>query len=637
MPEYIGAVKAMVVAGHQNAWGSADASVAVKQPLMILPTAPRLIGTGETFDLPVAVFALDEKINNVTLSISIEGMATVAGNKEVKVNFEKPGEQTIFFKLKANDTEGIAKITVSAKAGNENASATVELDVQNPNPIISRSEVAVINPGESANFRPEFFGMEGTNSGSLQISGLPFVNLEKTLQFLMQYPYGCVEQITSAAFAQLYLKDIIQLDGQQQERTTSNIRRAIGKISSFQLADGSLSYWPGRSQSSPWGSVYAAHFIILAEKEGYLVAANFRKQLLDRLFQLASSHIASGQNPHDDLIQAYRLYVLSLAGQPNVSAMNRMRENNAISAAAKWRLAGAYLLAGMPEAAESLTQSSGSGTVDEYSTPGITFGSALRDRAMMLETMVLMGKEEHAFNLAVKISQEMRTKYMSTQTAAFAIYALSRFAGESSQNHESSFEIIVDGATSNVTTETPVYTISLSEGTAPEVKNTGRGKIYVTKTISGKPLQEIATAEEKNLKLSVKYQTIDGKAIDVSRLSQGTDFEAVVTVTNPGLMGDYENLALEQIFPSGWEIINLRYATSDLSGTSGESSYDYRDIRDDRVFTFFSLPANRSATYKVSLNAAYAGKYFLAGTSCSAMYENNMYARENGRWVEVEK
>jgi len=291
----------------------------------------------------------------------------------------------------------------------------------------------------------------------------------------------------------------------------------------------------------------------------------------------------------------------------------------------------------MPEAAENLTQSAGFSIADDYTKPGITFGSALRDRAMILETLVLMGKEEQAFDLAVKISQEMKSGYMSTQTAAYSLYALSCFAGESSQNSESSFEIIVDGETSNVTTEIPVYKISLSEGQNPEIKNTGRSKIYVTSTISGKPLQEMVTAEEKNLKLSVKYQTIDGKAIDVSRLSQGTDFEAVVTVTNPGLMGDYENLALEQIFPSGWEIINLRYASPDLSGISGESPYDYRDIRDAKVFTFFSLPANRSATYKVSLNAAYAGKYFLAGSTCSAMYENNVYARENGRWVEVVK
>jgi len=638
MPEYIGAVKAMVIAGNQSAWGSAEASVAVKQPVMILPTAPRIIGTGETFDLPVAVFAMDEKVKNVSLNISVEGMTASAGNERLEASFEKPGEKTVYFRLKAKDAEGMTKITVSAKAGNESARATVEIDVRNPNPIMTRSEVEIVNSGETFSFSPDFFGMEGTNSGSLEISGLPFVNLEKNIQFLLQYPYGCVEQITSAAFAQLYLKNIMELNEQQRQRTTSNIRQAIQKLSSFQLADGSLSYWPGRQESSQWGSVYVAHFITLAEKEGYLIPANFKKLLLDRLFQQASAYVSGGLDQNDDLVQAYRLYALALAGQPNLSAMNRMRENDNIPAAAKWRLAVAYLLSGMPEAAENITRTTDITVADDYTKPGITFGSALRDRAMILEALVMMGKEEQAFELAVKIAQELKSEYLSTQTAAFVIFALSRFAGGSSQNSEANFELTMNGATKNIRTQTPVYRIDLPENQESiGIKNLGNGKIYVTKSISGKPLQQLATGEEKNLKLHVKYQTIDGKAIDVSRLVQGTDFEALVTITNPGLMGDYENLALEQIFPSGWEIINLRYANAELSGSAGESSYDYRDIRDDRVNTFFSLPANRTATYKVSLNAAYTGQFFLAGSLCSAMYENTIYARDNGRWVEVVK
>jgi alpha-2-macroglobulin len=356
------------------------------------------------------------------------------------------------------------------------------------------------------------------------------------------------------------------------------------------------------------------------------------------LFQQASAYHTDAQNQHYNLVQAYRLYTLALAGRPNISAMNRLRESNNTSIAAKWRLAAAYLLAGKPEAAENLTKTTDILITQKYVKPGITFGSQLRDKAMILETLTLMGAEEQAFDLAVKISQEMKTEYLNTQTAAFTIYALSLFAGETGQNHESNFDISMDGEIKSIRTKIPVYKIELTENLQSlNVKNNGKGMIYITKTISGKLSQKASIAEQKNLKLNVKYQTIDGKSVDVAKLQQGTDFEAVITVTNPGLLGDYENLALEQIFPAGWEIINTRYASIDLSGNSGESPFGYRDVRDDRVITFFNLPANQSVTFKVALNAAYTGSYFLPGSFCSAMYENNIYASETGKWIEVVK
>jgi alpha-2-macroglobulin len=308
MPAYIGSVKTMVIAGHQNAWGNAQATIPVKQPLMILPTAPRLIGVGETFDLPVTIFAMDEKVKKVTVRLSTEGLLSNLGENQQEVLFDKSGEQTVYFTLKAKENEGFAKMNISAKSGNETARASVEISVNNSAPDITRTETLIVDPGGSADFSFGLVGIESPDGGSLEISGLPVVNFEKNLRFLLKYPYGCLEQITSAALAQLYLDNVSELDDQQQQKITSNIRKAIQKLTAFQLADGSLSYWPGRTEASPWGAAYAAHFIALAEKEGFLVPAIFKKQLFDRLFQQASAYHTDAQNQHYNLVQAYRLY-----------------------------------------------------------------------------------------------------------------------------------------------------------------------------------------------------------------------------------------------------------------------------------------------------------------------------------------
>ena len=94
-------------------------------------------------------------------------------------------------------------------------------------------------------------------------------------------------------------------------------------------------------------------------------------------------------------------------------------------------------------------------------------------------------------------------------------------------------------------------------------------------------------------------------------------------------------MALTQIFPSGWEIINTRMQEGE--GSWKNSPSEYQDIRDDRVYTYFGLEANETVTYYMQLNAAYMGKYYLPGTYCTAMYDHTISAGNKGQWIEVKK
>jgi uncharacterized protein YfaS (alpha-2-macroglobulin family) len=135
------------------------------------------------------------------------------------------------------------------------------------------------------------------------------------------------------------------------------------------------------------------------------------------------------------------------------------------------------------------------------------------------------------------------------------------------------------------------------------------------------------------LQVAVNYLTTDGKPIDVANIKQGTDFVARVTVINPGFRGSYGNMALSQIFPSGWEILNTRLYNSE--GAFKSSPSDYMDMRDDRVYQYFSIGSNQTLTYYVQLNAAYPGKYYWPGVYCEAMYDHTISGGVAGKWVEV--
>jgi uncharacterized protein YfaS (alpha-2-macroglobulin family) len=119
-------------------------------------------------------------------------------------------------------------------------------------------------------------------------------------------------------------------------------------------------------------------------------------------------------------------------------------------------------------------------------------------------------------------------------------------------------------------------------------------------------------------------------------LEQGTDFIAEVTVHNPGTKGmTYEEMALTQIFPSGWEILNTRM--SNFTNLNNATRPEYQDIRDDRVYTYFDIKNGSRHVYRIHLNAAYEGRYYLPTVSCEAMYDNTINARVPGEWVEVVK
>jgi uncharacterized protein YfaS (alpha-2-macroglobulin family) len=226
---------------------------------------------------------------------------------------------------------------------------------------------------------------------------------------------------------------------------------------------------------------------------------------------------------------------------------------------------------------------------------------------------------------------------MSTQETAYALLALARAAGDGRPGDETSFSFAWRGGeTTAVTSPMPVVERRLDPGRGGPgslvVRNTGRGTLYPRLVRAGLPPVGRETAASNGLRLKVEYQTMEGTALDPSRLDQGTDFKAVVTVTSTGERGDYEQLALSHLVASGWEIHNERLGPA---RRRGPSAFRYQDVRDDRVYTYFDLRRGESRTFELLLNASYLGRFYLPPVSVEAMYDATINARVVGRWVEV--
>ncbi|MCP4351879.1 MAG: hypothetical protein GY795_40975 [Desulfobacterales bacterium] len=636
IPQYVGSVRIMVVAGQDRAFGFQEKAVFVRKPLMVLATLPRVIGPDEEVDMPVSVFALDEKVKNVSMAVKTSGPISVTGPSEKSIAFSEPGDDLIIFKLKAKPRTGIATISLEAVSDLEKAGHTIELDVRIPGGLPIADVVdTVVSKGETWKELVKFPGIPGTNKVSLEISRVPPLDLGKRLRFLIRYPHGCVEQTTSSVFPQLYLDRLMELSPKKQDEIQKNIKAGITRLRTFQNTDGGFGYWPGQRPHG-WASNYVGHFLVEARNAGYAVPQQVVEQW--KSFQRKQARSWSINKERAELIQAYRLYTLALAGSAELGAMNRLRELRKLPTAARWRLAAAYQLAGQPEAAEQMTKDNDV-SVKEYRELSNTYGSDLRDRAMILETLSLMKRIKAAIPVAKTISSELsRSKYFSTQTTAYALIAMAKYTGYSGETGNMEFAFSWNqGQEQVISSLYPLVQRSLDTGDRSDgviqIRNTGETMLYPRVIIEGIPPVGSETASKNGMSIDVEYLTLKGKAMDCSSLDQGTDFVVQVSIKNTGYAGRYEEIALSHIFPPGWEIRNMRMDPGVFR--EKDSGFDYQDIRDDRVYTYFDIDRGEKKTFRVMLNASYTGKFYLPMVMAEAMYDATINARVPGQWITV--
>ena len=638
LPKYIGSVRTMVVAADAktSAYGMAEKATQVRSPLMILASLPRKISPSEKVTIPVTLFATEKQIKNVTLQIKTNSHVKVVGSASQKVTFTEPDEKMAYFNLEVGGTTGIGKIDIIATSGKEKSTYTVEIDVTNPNPVTNTFTDVIIPPNSSKTINWKTFGVSGSNKAKMEVSSVPTIDFGRRLDYLIQYPHGCVEQTTSSVFPQLYLTDIMDFDATYKQKIQKNVTAGIQRLSNFQLANGGFSYWPGNSDADDWGTSYAGHFLIEAEKKGYVLPINFKTKWISYQQKQAKQWRYEKQYGND-FAQAYRLYTLAIAGSADLASMNRLRETVGISNESKLRLAASYALIKQNAAGMSLLSKS---FIDEQNPDNgyyYYYGSAERNRAMTLETLILLGQKQRAFAMATKLAKDLSgDQWMSTQTTAYGLYAMTKFA-KSNGSKGVSIQYNNDGKTEVVNTNKTIAQRNLitkmGGSNSMTIKNSKKNTLFVRVLNSGILPVGSEKVIQNNLSANVIFKDRKGKAINVSKIPQGTEFYAEVTLTNRK-NERVENIALSQILPSGFEIVNTRYTDF---GDATNNVADYIDIRDDRVNYYFSLKAAETRQFKILLNASYLGKYYLPGLQCEAMYDNDFLARTKGQWVEVVK
>jgi len=325
IPAYSGSVRTMIIAGNEGSYGTDEKTSAVKSPLMLLPVAPRSLGFDEEITIPVSVFAQDAALKNVRVKIECSEHFSILSAKETSLNFTEIGEKSVEFRIKTSELSGFGTIKFTATSGNESTRYEINIPVKTKELPVSRNVSKLLKSGEEASHSLVPFGIKGSNKAIVTVSGLPSVNLNSRLNYLIQYPHGCTEQTISSVFPQLYLSGIQELDQEQKRQIGNNVQAGISKLTKHQNTDGSFGFWPGMAANDEWLTNYAGHFFSEAELKGFTIPAQMKKSWLTYQARMASDW--RGNLPYQKVVQAYRLYTLALADKPSFSAMNRLRED----------------------------------------------------------------------------------------------------------------------------------------------------------------------------------------------------------------------------------------------------------------------------------------------------------------------
>ena len=624
VPQCSGALRFMVVAKNgEKSFGSAEKQMKVVDPITLYPSAPRVTAPGDELTLKVQV--LSPVLKGKSLNVKVENQnLTPVGALPTTVAVDNNGEGMIAMNVKVDNVLDNAVMKVIVSKDNYSAESKTEIPIRMPyaerRNVISKD----IEANSTVDVPIAVEGMRGTQSGKVLVSNMIPVDLYSRLDYLTSYPHGCLEQITSKAFPQLYLNYFVQQSDEDVAKMKNNVEAVIADLRSYQKSDNSLTNWVGGTYVDPWTEIYALHFLVEAQKQGFDVPEYFINALIGYQADRAKKWNNNPDYKPGETIQAYRLFVLALAGKSEMGAMNRFKELELNYSLSKALIAAAFAQVGKASVAQNMLPqvAEGERMSDYYSS----FGSVTRDLAFVTYAQMLCGKDKEAVqgNINELCGMLNSNRWMDTQSTAFAIFVLGKYAEINKlTNANLSADITVNGEqktlNSNMASVGFDFVPNIGNNTI-QIKNNTDQKI-VASLFTKSSVAEYEKTENGNfITMKVNYFDKSGKPINVSTMTPGTDFVAEMTVENPS---EYQvtELALSYYLASGWEIVNDRLV-GDGSGNGGAK---HIDLRDDRAYFYFDLMPKSKKTFTLKLNATYEGNYMIPAVRCEDMYNAEIY------------
>lgn len=634
IPQFNGRLRVMALAADKNRFGSASKNVTVADPIVVSPYLPRMAAPGDEFEIPVRIYNKTGKTAEIQVSLAVKGPVAVIGKKVMSFQLQNNMEKEFTYFAKAQNDAGKVVFEFTAEGAGESSKSVVEMPVRPAQNLKTVNSAGMIKPLDSATIKVPGGFMPFGQRVRFSISPRYLTKFLGSMEYLVHYPYGCAEQVTSTLFPLLYYKDLARLTGlfpDEANAIDNYINEGIKKLESQQMPDGRFSYWPGENDTSPYLTLYVSHFLLEAERLGYEVSPKVislihsslgldsavKKPKLDRRSEFTLEEL-----------DIYTLYIKALAGSPDREKMDYLRENELknMDYADRCRLASTYSLTGDKKTALALLPNE---FVLKYfpRALGGDYDSIVKRLSIYLFSLCEINPDDQRKeNLIKEIEKQVLDgRFGNTQENALALMAIGK-AFEKAEEKEIAAELYVNGKLyKDIKGANAVFQDSGLSGKTLTLVNKGGSSFYYNLLAEGVPLTNTASTVNKGIEVKREYFDKNGKKLNLTSVPKGE--LVLATITLKTLTKGIDNIVVVDLLPAGFEIENPRLNSRGQLDFTPPYNWKgaYEDLRDDRLI-LFTGDVDGTFQYSYALRAVTAGEFVIPQIYAEAMYDPDTYS-----------
>ena len=624
LPEFVGEVRVTAVACNRRATGAGAVQVKVVPNLVMQPDAPRFAAPGDTFFATVVLSNRSGRDGTVRYDLMAGGSVSLARPVHGELKLAKDASETLSFPITAGSVPGEGTLVFVSEGFGEKHRNEILLPVRPAAPWTKTATTVHLGPGERKAFPNTAATLPEAAHRTFLASANPVAELASALEYLVAYPYGCLEQTVARVFPFVTAGGILNTLPVRETSAAADAKGAveagIRRVSSMVRANDFV-MWPD-STTPPWDrgvSLWAAHFLVEASANGFAVPP-------DRL-DAVKGFLRSWAMATNETVGAYACHTLALARTPDRDRMLHWFDRRArLAPLDRARLARAFVRTGDRDRARDLLANVHPGTV--------------KDNAFTLLALLDLDPDDARVPTLVTALLEARdagTRHWGTTEAnAHALLALGAYYRRApvpphlykcGGTVKPDLLISVGGRDDTLLLKQAKRFTGCGEvvvsnrGTAPAF-------VYASTLALGDPVA--LSAETNGLAVARRYVRPDGTEADLAKLTRGELLIVELTLTAPEKT-TYSDLVIEELLPACFE------PDSTPLGDPGKWELR-RELRDDRVLGFsrrFALDAGDSVTFRYTVRVVSAGTFILPGPSVEAMYAPALRARGAASRVTV--
>ena len=655
-PDNLTAFRLMAVAADMGSrFGKAARRITVSKPLLAKPVLPRFLSTGDKAEVGIVIHNYTDRAGVAKVRVKATGITLATTTASVKV--PKRGSARVRFAASVGFVKS-ARVQFSVKMGRHKDALRLDLPVRRPLAIDKK----VLASGRLKGTRlipVRWLASTLKSDSHLEISAdrTGMTDLREGLKYLIEYPYGCLEQTLSRFIPLVKVKDLANSLGFAElrgPRLKKFIRAGADKVARHQKYDGHFSLWPS-GKTYPHLTAYAMFGLVEAKRAGVHVDPETLKKGQKALRTWANSRARTIEPGGEAAVLAMTAYVLAELGKPDQGLNARLyAARNSQPSFGLAFLLRALKLSKAPATQVATVQKdllalvkvkNGVASVQERSGNGFSpdgyhryMSSDVRSSAITLSAL-LATSPQHALvgKLAVGIKKRQLPsgRWSNTQENLYALVALADYARLQAKG-VATITVSMNGKRLVRKTLRNAKILSLKRtlaGLKPgQLTLTIRGSAHYTVRLVTARKANLAKSVSRGFTVSRQYLDPDTD-VPFSQFKAGSLVKVRVKVT---LRAGSRWVALVDPLPGGLEPVNSKLATSVRTTSTGKNAHwTHLELRDDRVQAFADHLSAGSYTLEYLARATLPGTFTAPPTHAEQMYAPDQFGRTATVQVKV--